>query len=143
MALTGDPVVAVATVSDRQDTSGTTTSTSYTATLTGGTTCSAVFVAPPSGAVIIHNRFYGFNGGANFNFCSREVRAGAVVGSGTVFSAANDNTAVVRNGVSADGSPDHVTGLTAGSTYNVRQMFRVDGNTGTFIYKHLIVQPCI
>lgn len=144
MALTGDRVTAVATSSSRQDTSGTTTSTAYVATLTGGTTCSLTFVAPASGAVLIHNKFYGYNGaaGTNFTFCSPEVRAGGVVGSGTVVLAAADAEAVVTSQVGSQTVTRHLTGLTPGSTYNVRQLFKVDGNTGTFIFKELIVEPC-
>src|SRR6188474_3550933 len=41
--------------SNTQNISGTTTSGTYTATLSGGTTCSFTFVAPGSGSVIVNN----------------------------------------------------------------------------------------
>jgi len=143
VALTGDKLVAMQTVQDRQDTSGNTSSTSYTATLTGGTTCARTFVAPPSGAVLIHNKFYGYNGnvGVNFTFCSPEVRAGGVIGSGALVLTAADAEAVVVSQVNAQSVTRYLAGLTPGSTYNARQMFRVDGNNGTYIFKELIIQP--
>jgi hypothetical protein len=143
LSFTGEKVTATNTVSDRQDASGTTTSTSFTATLTGGTTCGRTFVAPASGAVLIHNTANGFNtGGAGF--CGYEVREGGTIGSGTVFRAAADQYCLVMGANSiAMTSTNHLTGLTAGSTYNVRQMFRVSASTGTFAWKELSVQGCV
>lgn len=141
MAATGEQVTAVATVTDRQDTTGTTTSTTYTATLTGGTTCGKVFVAPASGTVMIYVTCNGFNAGGA-SFCAPEVRAGGSIGSGTVFLAASDPKSwIVQGGNSlAYTYVLPVTGLTAGSTYNVRMMFRVSAGTGTFAWKELTVQ---
>lgn len=126
-----------------QNTAGTTTATSYTATLSGGTTCSAVFVAPPSGAMLILHAGHSANSGAGSCCTSYEVRTGGTVGSGTVFKAAADTDAILNPG--ADGLRtamfDVVTGLTAGSTYNTRLMFRATSGTGTFQSKKLLVAP--
>jgi hypothetical protein len=145
MALTGDKVTAVATTSDRQTIQGDTASTLYTSTLTGGIACGLAFVAPASGAVLVLNKVYGYNGasGTSFNFCSYEIRTGGTIGSGTVFQAAADSTALVVSQVNSQSTHEHVTGLTPGATYNIRQMFRVDGNTGRFINKQLTIHPCI
>lgn len=127
-----------------QATSGTTTSTSYTATLTGGTACSAVFTAPASGAVIVHNSTDFFTSTTSFVYCTVEVRAGGVVGSGTVFSAAGDGEAVKHQTnvqTFGFGRSRLITGLTPGATYNIRQMFRVSAGTGTYLNKHMIVEP--
>lgn len=131
-------------VSDRQNTSGTTTSTTYVATLTGGTTCGFVFNAPASGEIMIHNKAWFYNNMAGFySYISYEIRAGSSIGSGTVFQATSDaNANLSGSQVNAQGVPDRVTGLTPGATYNIRQMFKVDGNTGTFLNKILIVVPC-
>lgn len=143
MASTGDKVVAIASQHDTQNTSGTTTSTSYTATLTGGTTCGVAFIAPPSGLVLVHFSASLLNSGANFSIMSFEVRTGGSVGSGTVFLAADDSRIVgyVGTGQLDLGRTLPVSGLTAGSTYNARQMFRVTAGTGTFLRKNLTVSP--
>lgn len=128
--------------SDTQNTSGTTTSTSYTATLTGGTACGKAFVAPPSGKVLIINNCYFFHSAASFAFCTIRLKTGASIGSGTDVIAAADAECLVTGGVSSQGRGRLVTGLTAGSSYNVQQMFRVDtSGTGTFVNKQLIVIP--
>jgi len=128
-----------------QNTSGTTTSTSYTATLTGGTTCSLTFVAPPSGQVMVHNTVNLSNTLTSGVLMSFEIRAGAVVGSGTVFQAADDQNTNQSSGVAGVGNratvSTPITGLTPGATYNIRQMFRVSAGTGTYISKRLTVVP--
>jgi hypothetical protein len=147
-----DPVVPVtqqfatgATVTTTQNTSGSTTSTTYTATLTGGTTCSFSFVAPPSGQVMVHNTTNLSNSLTSGVLMSFEIRTGAVVGSGTVVQAADDQNSNQSSGVAGVGNratvSTPVTGLTPGATYNIRQMFRVSAGTGTYISKRLTVVP--
>lgn len=132
------------TILDTQDTSGTTTSTGYTSTLTGGTACSCVFVAPTSGRVKIICVSQISNSGANNTFCSPEVRTGGVVGAGTVVSLAADATALINASTSLVrfGATLTLSGLTAGATYNAQQLFRVSAGTGTYLRKHLAVIPC-
>lgn len=143
MSFTGQKVTAVNTLSDRQSATGTTTSLSFTATLTGGTACGRAFVAPESGAVLIHNTANGFNGGGA-QFCGYEVREGGVVGSGVLFQSAGDDRALVFGSNSiAMTHTTHVQGLTPGVTYNVRQLFRVTAGTGTFAWKEIVVEGCI
>lgn len=128
MALTGDKLVAYSAPSDQQNTAGTTSSTTYTATLAGGTTCGITFVAPPSGIVDIHNTAAVGPGSTVYAFCDFEVRQGGVIGSGTVFRAATDTTAIRHadpNFVRAT-AVTPVVGLTPGSTYNARQLFRIN-----------------
>lgn len=143
MAFTGQKVTAVSTTRDRQSTTGTTTSTSYTATLTGGVACSFSFVAPESGQVKVNNTLNGFNAGGA-EFCSYEIRAGGVIGAGAVFQAANDDLSWIAGANSI--AMTHTTvvpGLTPGSTYNIRQMFRVSAGTGTYAWKELSVEGLI
>ncbi len=127
-----------------QNTAGTTTSLSYTATLTGGTTCSFTFTGPYSTrALFFNNCRLQNNTGTATGWCSFEIRAGSVVGSGSIIQAASDNNAVQCDGVAPAryGITTFVTGLTAGSSYNARQMFKVDSGTGTFDNKEFIYQP--
>lgn len=142
MALTGDKVTALTSNSDTQNTSGTTTSASYTATLTGGTACGFAFVAPASGKVLIFNTcFVSPTGGTN-GFATVRVRTGAVVGSGSDVVAASDTNAVIPPaGTYIRGtSVIPVSGLTPGSSYNAQQMFRQDGaSTLTVRDKVLVV----
>jgi len=143
VALSGEKLVATATQVDTQNTAGTTTSTTFTATLTGGTACGTTFIAPPSGRVLIFNNLAMLNSGANFCLCGVQVRAGGSIGSGTIAYAVSDNDAVTTGGTTEFGlcRVSLVTGLTAGSTYNVQQLFRVTAGTGTFERKHLVAQP--
>lgn len=148
----GQPLTAAAlndalgeTKSNDQLTSGTTTATGYTATLTGGTACSTLAVIPTSGKLIVHNTCQvSNNNAAGTALCAFEVRNGSVVGSGSVLYAASDDDAVNTAGnTSLDRKTVtvYVGGLTPGITVNIRQVFRVNNNTGTFFRKELIAQP--
>lgn len=133
------------TLSSIQNTAGTTTSVSFTAALSGGTACSLVFTAPPSGKVMIfHNCEVTQNTAAHFAIATFRVRTGNVIGSGTdVIDASNDNEAIFAASTTSVrfGSSRLLTGLTPGSSYNVQELFRVTAGTGTFQKKSLIVQP--
>lgn len=131
------------TEDDVQAAVGTTTSTSYTATLTGGTACSSTFVAPTSGKVVIHYDALMQNSGANFSYSAPQVRTGSSIGSGTVVFGADDAYALTHNGTNAlrYGGSAPVTGLTAGATYNIQLLHRVTAGTGTYSRKSIIVEP--
>lgn len=131
------------TVSNVQAVAGTTTSVSYVATLTSGTTCSTTFVAPSSGKVIIKNTAEALNSGAGYSRYAIEVRTGAVIGSGTAIITAGDDDSGGNTGTSSVRATCEtmLSGLTAGSTYNLRQLFRVQSGTGTFLRKNVIVSP--
>ncbi len=144
----GDIILAAdfpAAVSDTQDTSGTTTSTTYTATLTGGVACGVVFVAPTSGRVTVLNSSRIINNGANATYCGFSLRTGGTIGSGTVVMAEGDNRAIgheqATNTLDRMTVSQLVTGLTPGATYNVQQLFRAVAGTGSFANKHLSVIP--
>lgn len=130
--------------SDRENTVGTTTSGSAsntTLTGAGATACALTFVAPLSGKVDVHNTVQCSNSGSAVSICSFEVRAGAVIGSGTVFFAASIPTAVYSVTVVRGTVVTEVSGLTPGATYNVQQTFFVTGNTGSFENKTLAIRP--
>lgn len=134
------------TLSDTENTLGTTTSTSYTATLTGGTACGIAFVAPPSGAVLIHNSSVCDNDStAQRSYCTFRVRTGTTIGSGSDVVAAADANAIYNLGTADNcyGRAIHITGLSPGGDYNVQQLFKTSNaaNVATFLSKHLIVQP--
>ncbi|HEV7651328.1 MAG TPA: hypothetical protein VGP26_24525 [Actinophytocola sp.] len=136
--------------SDTQVTLGSTTSTSFVETLTGGTACSFTFVAPLSGAVIVNN-----SGLVDQNTSTTArgylgwiIREGGSIGSGTTFLAATDDDCVTNIGLDdiSAGRARRVTGLTAGGIYNIRQRFRTSAAAGTgavFVGKHLAVVPVV
>jgi len=136
-----------ASSSDTQDTSGTTTSTTYTATLTGGTACGCTFVAPLSGVVMVINSL-GFvdNTTTPRSVCTIRIKTGGTIGSGTDFLAAVDANAAAATNVDDKSQTrvKRVPGLTPGATYNVQQLFKVSSaSTATFASKHLAVVPVI
>src|ERR1044071_5530487 len=121
--LGGDPATATqitdelgTSLGDTQNTDGTTTSTTYTSTLTGGTACGFSFVAPPSGKVRIYNNCE-LNNSGGFSLCTIRVRTGGTVGSGSDVVAASDNNTLFHNTNIRLGISVLVTGLAAGSTY--------------------------
>jgi hypothetical protein len=131
-------------VSSTESALGSTTSTSYTATLTGGTACGVAFVAPASGTVIVHNSGLIDNSGTLRTYCTFRIRTGGTIGSGTDVVAALDANSIANVGVDdvTEGRSIMVTGLTPGATYNCQQLFKVSAaSTGTFVSKHLAIQP--
>lgn len=131
---------------DTQDASGTSTATSYSTVLTGGTACGVTFVAPTSGKVNIHNTGQAVNStAANSARIGHTLRTGGSIGSGTVVQAADDARAltVVGTDPMAATRITPITGLTPGATYNVQQAFRVSAGTGTYSNKSLSVVPVV
>lgn len=106
----------------------TTTSATYVSI---GTQCGTSFTAPANGKVMI-DWFTELQTSVagNVAACTIEVRTGSTVGSGTLVVTASDNLPLCRNDnafpvCSAAWYP--LSGLTPGSAYNVRLMFRSDG----------------
>lgn len=126
-------------------TARTTTSTSYTTTLSPAQICGAAFTAPPSGKVSIEWGSGVQNGTApNLGVCSFAIRAGAVVGSGASFQASDDGRAVTSQAFVRAGAQSTVTGLTAGTVYNVALEHRVaSAGTGTFSNRTVTVVPLL
>jgi len=132
------------TKSDSQNAAATTTSTSYTSTLTGGTACGVAFVAPTSGEVIIHNSAFMDNSSTGRSYVSWIIREGDSIGSGATFLDGGDESYIAElgsNDVTA-GRAIHVTGLTPGASYNCQQQFKTSAaTTASYSWRHLIVQP--
>lgn len=124
------------TVQSAPGDSGTVTSTTYTGTRTGtSNVCGSSFTAPPSGAVRIDWACGLSNTVAtNFSLASIEVRTGTTVGSGTVILAASDAYALQVSTTAETKITDFyaLSGLTSGSSYNVRLMYRCNSGTSTF-----------
>jgi hypothetical protein len=71
------------------------------------------------------------------------VRTGGTVGSGSVVTASADSSSVRSSttALSRSGVSQLITGLTPGSTYNVRLDHRVGAGTGTISSRSVIAQP--
>jgi hypothetical protein len=130
------------TLDARQDTAGTTTSGSFTATLTGTTRPSGTFVAPASGVVDVYlTAQVSDSDTSDLAICGYEVRSGAVVGSGTVVQAAEIPRSLYSGTTQRCTMVDTVTGLSAGTTYNIGPMYAVTGDTGTYSNQQVKVRP--
>lgn len=138
-----------AAVSNRVDTDGSTTSTTYTATLSAGAAAGVAFTAPLSGQVLILFGTASYQSSATAdNKSAPQVRTGTTVGSGTIFYTATDSDMLLQRltgaatGEAARGqSFTVVTGLTANSSYNVQLLHKVSGGTGNFLFKFITVIP--
>jgi hypothetical protein len=125
-------------------TSGT-AGTAYTGTRTGAADEAGItFIAPASGTVILLWHV-GQSSAASFALTSFEVRVGATIGSGTVFLAADDNRQIqVQSTSEISGASFYpITGLTPGTTYNARPMYRVGSGTATFNRPRIAAIPAL
>lgn len=133
----------------------TTDETFASATFIPGTAVVGVaFTAPASGKVLIHYSGH-ISSDVNTNavLLSFEMKTGGTVGSGTlVGTAANGDRAIVcgravNSGAVAQlaaGNTALYTGLTPGTTYNVRMMHAADpGNTSHAFYRQIMVVPVL
>lgn len=140
MADAGETIIAAGDPTQTEDgTDITTTSTTYEA---GSPVVGHAFTAPPSGIIWVN--LYAWlevtktGAGARILYCGFELREGSVVGSGTVVVAADEERSVsVRNSMGTSGDATGggvglrylVTGLTAGSSYNVRTMHKTGASS--------------
>lgn len=121
----------------------TSTLTTYVA-LTSGS--GVVFVAPPSGMVKVSMSIICKNGtSSRAAYCGIEVRAGSTIGTGTVFLAPDEMISNFNLDYIRVGATELVTGLTSGSTYNIRAMFASSfaGATATAARATIIAEPCL
>ena len=123
------------------DTAGTTTSTGYTATLTGGgTSPSATVTIPASGNALVI-----LTGRVTASQNTTAFMGYAVSGATTV--AASDTRALIREGGGSSSTgyvqasaTYRVTGLTAGSNVFTLQ-YRTSSGTGAFANRNIVVIP--
>ena len=132
-------------------TNPTTTSTTYTA-LTGGDILGVAFIAPASGAVEVTVQGWLALSSATLGrraLMAPQIRAGSVVNSGTIITAANDDyAALAQNSVASSFDYKYVnhsrivTGLTPGTSYNATVMHRVvtSGDNSATNDRHVIVR---
>ena len=129
----GSVWVCVTPVSAFTSTSGTTSSTSYTATLSSGGTNPSVTLVTGTTA-LVHLRYRGSPPPAGAQaYCSV-----AVSGAGTV-AASDDNGLFTNTGLLGHGHSFVLTGLTAGTnTFTIQ--YRVTGNSTAFEMRGIIVE---
>lgn len=124
------------------------TNTSYDS---GSSVCGTTFVAPESGNVIVMWSARFQSNTANTRAAvSVSVATGSSIGSGSVVSAASDESALETVQSSASGTETrmqcsmfrYVTGLTAGSTYNVvLQKKMLSAGNGSIFQRDVLVLP--
>lgn len=127
---------------------GTALTTSTTTFNAGAPGHSQVFTAPKSGQVYITvSSLLIITVGTGSGYLAAEVRAGAVIGSGTVIDAAVTQKAVSIGGAALlrNGSSYRylVPGLTSGSQYHVRTMFTTSASptcTMQIFYRRVLVE---
>lgn len=113
----------------------------------GTTTVGTDFTAPTSGAVkITWSCRFALGTDTNLTVVSAEVRTGSTVGSGTVVSAASDSSALEIGQASTTRLQASqyrvVTGLTAGSVYNVSLWHHTSsGDSATIYQRDVMVEP--
>lgn len=128
--------------SDTQNTLGSTTSTSFTPTLTGGTTCGLSFTTPTSGKVLIFNTCQVNAAAGAYAACSFEVRTGATIGSGTIVVGSTFDTAIEAKASTENRmTATQTLVLTPLTVYNIQQHFVTQSGTSNFLRKHLVVLP--
>jgi hypothetical protein len=135
------------TTTNRQGTSYTTTSTSYTAT--GAVFCGLSFVWPRSEKMVFTYNARMRNNTAGLScFISFILASGSTVGSGSTLYGPNDSEAVDHAGPANNSDSqarsfmlDNTFGLTIGSSYNLYLVHRVEGGTGTFSNRQITISP--
>lgn len=151
---------AIAAITNLSPTVGSSTANVSTTSATfvaGATAFGVTFVAPPSGTVYVSmSGYFTETQDGGVALMSWTMRTGGTIGSGTtVGTAANSNRALVAGGVVTTGKPIYyqgsrrslVTGLTPGTTYNVRVEIAVDFTAPAVaaginvFYRELIIEP--
>lgn len=128
---------------------GTTTSATFVTSLSVGTAATGVtFIAPASGIVAVIARAAASNDTAgSYALMDFQVREGSTLNAGSVFRAANENTAGIIRSSTANlqatiVSTDRVNGLVPGNPYNVTLAFHVgSGGTASYNRRHALVLP--
>lgn len=135
------------TVADAEVASFTFTHTTFAVTGEPAT-CGVVFVAPTTGRVTLDYSCNEGNSTAASVLVAPAVREGGSIGSGTTVLAANDDDAVailtvagMNSALVFGGRTRLVTGLTPGSTYNVRLEHRTNTGTATVSRRSITVSP--
>lgn len=107
----------------------------------GVNTVGFAFVAPRSGKVYITTTGF-LESDTGIVMLAFELRAGSTIGSGTVINSADQGDALLTRGTVLNASIRlPVTGLTPGSTYNVRTMHWVTSGQGWCWNRRLEVEP--
>jgi hypothetical protein len=139
------PLHFTPTVTDEEVDAYSFTTTTFDVTFTSGTynDCGVAFTAPASGRVLVNYNAQGSNSTSVATSISPVVRQGATVGAGALVSAASDDDCITHQGTVEHrrGASRLVTGLTPGSSYNVRLEHRVSSGTGTVRRRSVIVSP--
>lgn len=128
-------------VTNTQEASDTSTSTSYTTA--DMTTCGVAFTAAESGKALISFAAQIDNSGANSTYVSFRVGTGSTLNAGSSVVAAADAQSLENFNTNQfmGGRTFLVTGLTGGDSYNAVLLHRVTAGTGTLENRVISVEP--
>jgi hypothetical protein len=155
MMHTGADVIPVAEVllglgakleTDQDPGSGTTASSGFTETRSGGVSVVGTsFIAPLSGTVLVYlNCGISTPSSSVIGSCSVRIGSGATLAGGTEIEPPSLDRALQHSGVEdQQGRTDPVEELTPGGTYNATVMFRSNVPTSTFSRCSITVQPVL
>ena len=118
-------------------------------TFTAGTQqCTAAFVAPPSGVVVVHWKSY-FQAAINDKmvFVGVEIRTGSTPGGGTVVVAANTTDTIGIGGTVTSGVPVRlkgstfklITALTPSASYHARVMYQTETGGNIVVFERQVM----
>jgi hypothetical protein len=114
-------------------------------TFAAGANCGFSFVAPGTGKVWAKVSAHMETNTADSCYLGFEIRAGGTVGSGTVFLAAAVDSAAGVGGVvgarTGNTREKLVTGLTPGTTYNIRTMHLCTGGNYDIFAREIAIDP--
>lgn len=141
-----DPTTPLPTEYEISEGAGTSTySNSSFATATTTDAAEGTFVAPPSGAVIVHITINKMNMSAASveGKLSFRLGTGAVIGAGTEILAASTVRCLTHAGVDSQNGhlSKYISGLTAGETYNIELQGRCPTNTLNVLGSRIIIDP--
>lgn len=150
--VTSDAAVAAITNLSPAIGAETTAQASYSSTTfsAGTQQCTAAFIAPPSGIVVVHWKAY-FQAAINdkMAFVGCEIRTGSTPGGGSVTTPANSTDAIAVGGTVTGGVPLRlkgstyklITSLTPGNPYHARIMYQTEtgGNITVFTREVMVV----
>jgi hypothetical protein len=133
----------MASAQARDDTSRTTSSSSFTSTLSPANILGLSFAAPPSGVVVVDwSADQSVSG--SFSSVALAVKTGTTIGSGTsVITAGFEVSLMYYSGGGRAGSSYRVSGLTPGASYNAYLEHMSQSGTITTRWRTIMVTPMI
>lgn len=136
-------VLSAITVASGTDATGVSTASPAYVALAGAFALGAVFTAATSGRALVHWRTSTAAAVGALAWTSFRLGLGSVIGAGTLVTAPSDNVAILSGNTSSFdmGTSTLLTGLIAGTVYNVQMQHRTTAGTSFWGRREIIVVP--